>query len=243
MGLKRFVPAPIKQFAKDARLNWKLRKAITAISNLRPGQTPTAIMLRDLQIGWGNQDYAARTAFLQEVAIRAITTPGPILECGSGLTTILLGLLAGRRGVQTHSLEHVSDWQNRIKRTLDQFKIPQVEVHCAPLRPYDGFDWYDPRHSELPKQFELVVCDGPPGDTRGGRYGLLPVLGQRLGPQAVILLDDTEREGETEVLRRWSAKARIDISLRQQSAGSFAIITRDELAPPNDGAHLVPQEQ
>ncbi|MHC4846180.1 MAG: hypothetical protein ACYTCU_08465, partial [Planctomycetota bacterium] len=45
--------------------------------------------------------------------------------------------------------------------------------------------------------------DGPPGDTRGGRYGLFPLMGGRLAPGCVLLLDDAEREGEQDVARRW----------------------------------------
>ena len=159
--LKRLVPAPLKRAAQAARLNWKLRRAIKRIANLPPGQNPTARMLLDLQVGWGNQDYAPRTDFLEEVARRATRTTGPILECGSGLTTILLGLLAGRRGVKTYSLEHGLEWRTRINKTLDRFKLPNVQVHWAPLREYDGFDWYDPPLAQLPKEFEFVIPPEP----------------------------------------------------------------------------------
>src|SRR5713101_1399012 len=97
-GLKQLIPPPLKRAVKETRFKWKLRRAFRRIANLPPGQIPTAEMLVDLQIAWGNEGYAARTDFLQEVAERAVITSGPILECGSGLTTILFGLLAGRRG-------------------------------------------------------------------------------------------------------------------------------------------------
>ena len=38
----------------------------------------------------------------------------------------------------------------------------------------------------------------PPGSTRGGRYGLLTVLGERLAPGCTILLDDAGRPDERE---------------------------------------------
>ncbi|HEY3028430.1 MAG TPA: glycosyltransferase family A protein [Pyrinomonadaceae bacterium] len=191
-------------------------------------------MLNDLQTGWGNEGYAARTDFLQEVAKKAVTTVGPILECGSGLTTILFGLLAGRRGVKTYSLEHISEWRTRVNQTLQRFQLPKTLVYLCPLREYDGFDWYDPPLATLPKEFDLVICDGPPGETRGGRYGLLPVLGERLPPGAVILLDDTERAGEAEVLHRWAAQFNIKISQRQTLTGSFAVITRERTFASTD---------
>ena len=52
-------------------------------------------------------------------------------------------------------------------------------------------------------QFALVVCDGPPADTVGGRYGLVPIMRDRLAPGCAILLDDAEREHERAIARRW----------------------------------------
>src|SRR5437588_3730599 len=178
--LKRLVPAPLKRAVKEARVNRKLRRAVRRIEALPPGNIPSADMLIDLQIGWNNDGYVARTDYLKEVARHAAMTSGPILECGSGLTTILIGLLAGRRGVETYSLEHIADWRARVNKTLERFQIPRVQVLSAPLKEYKGFAWYGPPLDELPKEFALVVCDGPPGETEGDRYGLVPVMGECL---------------------------------------------------------------
>ena len=45
-----------------------------------------------------------------------------------------------------------------------------------------SFVWYDVPKDVWPAEFRLVVCDGPPGDMKGGRYGLLPLVGARLPP-------------------------------------------------------------
>lgn len=140
---------------------------------------------------------------------------------------MLMGLLAGRRGVETWSLEHIPDWRARVVHSLEQFEIPHAHVCSVVLRDYDGFSWYDAPLTELPKEFQLVICDGPPGETRGGRYGLLPVLGTRLPAGSVILFDDATRPGEAEVLRRWITEARMDVVMREACNGSFAVITRD----------------
>jgi hypothetical protein len=231
-NFKRVIPAPLKRAVKEARLNRQLGRAVQRIADLPPGTIPGAQMLIDLQTGWDNDGFAARTDYLKEVFQRAATVSGPILECGSGLTTILLGLVAGRRGIKTFSLEHHAEWRTRVTNVLAQFQIENVQVCLAPLRDYDGFSWYDPPFADLPVEFELVICDGPPGETRGGRYGLWPVFAERLSKSSVILLDDTQRFGEAEVLRRWATEADLTIAERQSADSSFAIITRNQSASP-----------
>jgi len=58
----------------------------------------------------------------------------------------------------------------------------------------------------MPDSFSLVICDGPPGKTRGGRYGVVPVMKERLKPGCVILLDDTGREEERKLASRWETE-------------------------------------
>jgi glycosyltransferase involved in cell wall biosynthesis len=232
LKLRRLVPASIKRAAKEKLLERKLKRAVAQVRSLPLGEVPSAELLLELQAGWSNEGYAARTDYLAEVAKIAATTSLPILECGSGLTTILVGLLAGRRGVKTYSLEHTSEWRARIINTLRKLRISQVEVSSTPLRDFDGFSWYDAPMAELPKEFGLVICDGPPGSTLGGRYGLLPVMSERMPPGCVILLDDTERESEVEALRRWSAETQITILSQETPTGSYAVITREPAETP-----------
>ena len=51
--------------------------------------------------------------------------------------------------------------------------------------------------------FGMVICDGPPGDTKGGRYGMLPIMSDRLRSGCVILLDDADRADEIAITKRW----------------------------------------
>jgi len=50
------------------------------------------------------------------------------------------------------------------------------------------------------------------------------VLGQRLGADALILLDDADREGETDVLRRWASERKVSVTLRATPSGAFASV-------------------
>jgi hypothetical protein len=223
--LRRLVPGPLKRAAKEALLDRKFRNALRRIADLPSDVVPPRELLNELSLGWGNEGFAAQTDYLEEVSRQAARASGQVLECGSGLTTIMLGLLAGRRGIQTWSLEHFPEWQARVTSVLERFEIPNVQICAAPLRSYGEFSWYDPPLAEMPKEFQLVICDGPPGSTAGGRYGLLPVMGERLPAGTVILLDDATRPGELECLRRWTSEAKFKVSSPDEN--KFAVLTRE----------------
>ena len=95
-----------------------------------------------------------------------------------------------------------------------------------PLVGYGEFVWYDPPLAQMPDEFSLVICDGPPGTTKGGRYGLLPVLGDRLRAGATILLDDAGRPAEAELIRRWENEAHFKTEIRGDRERGFAVMQR-----------------
>jgi predicted O-methyltransferase YrrM len=211
-----------------AILSRKLGRAIRQISELPKGQIPTRRMLTDLLTGWSNEGYAANLEYFEEVARIAVASEGPILECGSGATTILLGLLCGQRGKEVWSLEHSAEWQKRVNDVLQRHGISGVRVCFSPLVQKGEFDWYDAPVAEMPNQFSLVVCDGPPGMTKGGRYGLLPLLGHRLPKGSIILLDDAFRSGEAELIKKWESEVGFATKLVEKGDRGFAIMRRDD---------------
>lgn len=168
--VKKLMPAGVKRAARQALLDQALRRSVRRVAELRPGETPSRELLADLLTGWSNDGFAADLDYLEEVSRRAAGVDGPVLECGSGLTTLLVGLLAGRRGFETWSLEHHAEWHARVAAALEAHSVPRARLALAPLKSYGAFSWYDPPLAEMPGAFRLVVCDGPPGDTPGGRY-------------------------------------------------------------------------
>jgi len=167
---------------------------------------PSLDDLAELRFGWGNAGWSADLVYIQQMARRAATVEGPILECGSGLTTLVLGLVAGRRGVPVWSMEHHAEWHARMASVLARLRL-STDLRLVPMNDYGEYTWYAPPREEMPTDFALVICDGPPGDTPGGRYGLLPVMREHLAPGAVVLLDDASRPEEVAVLRRWGEEA------------------------------------
>jgi hypothetical protein len=164
---------------------------------------PGAELLSDLVQAWGNS-WSAQHEYLEACLREARNTTGAILECGSGLSTLLIGAVAQSRGMRMFSLEHEPRWAQRVQKYLHKYRIFSVTVALAPLRSYGDFDWYSlPSLQTLPGKIALVICDGPPGTSRGGRYGLIPVMHEKLRSDCVILLDDGARDAERVIASRW----------------------------------------
>jgi predicted O-methyltransferase YrrM len=202
------------------------RRTLSQISSLSPGEFPTLRTLQGLWTGWGNQNYSGHAEYLEEVVRGAAKTIDPVLECGSGLTTILLGLFAARRGIQVWTLEHDPEWHEQTAAVLRRFNIKGVELVLAPLRSYGEFVWYDAPIDRMPQWFSLVVCDGPPQrTTRGDRYGLLPVMRDRLNAGSVILFDDVKTEGPDPIISRWVQETRASFKIfSSRPSDSYAAI-------------------
>ena len=132
----------------------------------RIAQSPGRVFA-ELAYGWGNEAWSATSDYLEACLKHAMEARRPILECGSGLTTIVLGRLAEAIGTTVCSLEHEAHWAARVQRVLDQRRIRAANVVVTPLRSYGDFDWYDIDPTAIPDSFGLVVCDGPPSTTRG----------------------------------------------------------------------------
>lgn len=200
----------------------RIQRLLNAVADALPDPPPG--LLRELTRAWGNKIFAADHGYLQEVVRHAAATPGPILECGCGLTTLLLGVIADRGGRQVWCLEHFPKWHLRVSRMLEPCRINSVHLLLAPLRDFGSYSWYDIPRAGLPGRYSLVVCDGPPGRTPGGRYGLFPQMKDCLDPDTVILLDDAAREGDREVLERWVAEFGVHFSLQKTSKDGLAVV-------------------
>ena len=110
-----------------------LRRAVREIAACYPHEVPSRKALSYLRAGWGNDAYSADLNYLEEVATMAARTRGPVLECGTGVTTLILGLLAGSRGVEICALEHDKEWYNVAANALRRHRIRGVQLYLARL--------------------------------------------------------------------------------------------------------------
>ena len=173
--------------------------------------------------------------------------PKKILEIGSGSSTLLmarcLGLLEGAdRSIL--SLEHVAYWQEDSARKIEHAGLGHVaQVVHAPIREYKEISsrWYDV--AQIPDDagpFDLVLVDGPEGGSKDplARYGVFPLLRDRLAPGAVLLLDDGLRDGEAEAVRRWQAlEPKLKVSFARSRNGMWVVeLPADAADPPGSAS-------
>ena len=202
------ISTPIKRLLLAIHRYFVFRLAIRRfIRNPESCASPGNPVLIDLIYGWGNESWSALDEYLADCIRHALNSSGPTLECGSGLSTILVGIIAKKRGYSHWALEHSQEWALRVERILTRYAIDSTVVLCInPLKDYGEFCWYNPPLKSMPGAFDLVICDGPPSSTKGGRYGLVPIMKKRLRPGCTILLDDGEREQERTVADRWNTE-------------------------------------
>lgn len=197
----------------------RLDEAIAALKVVDASCTPPTYMIGDLQ--WIGSVLGFRPnsrGYLRHMATKAVKANGDVLECGSGLSSLLLAVTAGRLGYHVHTFEHDRACQQKLLQLVDRYRLNNLSVHHAPIRSYGQFDWYDiPAACDSP-EFNLVICDGPARHlTDSGRYGLFPVMRGRLNPHCRVIMDDSNRSLERHVIGRWRKEQRIEV----QSFGRF----------------------
>jgi len=158
-----------------------------------------------------------------------------VVEVGSGLSTIWMAAAARRsnRNVRIVSVDHDPRWGAETAAAVTRLNLGQwCDVRIAPLAPVpgessDATPWYDPASFDDLTEISLLVVDGPPGATGpDARYPAVPQLRDRLASGAIIVLDDTDRPEEQEVLARWVAELERDHTVTLSSALERTTIVR-----------------
>ena len=132
-----------------------------------------------------------------------------IVECGSGVSTVVLARLLRERGAgRLVALEHDRDWAALVREQLRREALDgTARVLDAPLEGEPP--WYGPaRLVEVPDEVDLLVVDGPPACDAGHgmrRAPALPRFEECLVVGAAVMLDDIARPGERDVLAGWEA--------------------------------------
>lgn len=155
--------------------------------------------------------WAASPDLLKQLSTYALQArPKTIVECGSGVSTIVLARCAQLNGAGfVYTLEHSPEAAEQTRRNLKQHGLEEyVAVLEAPLRTYalggQSWSWYS--LEGLPEAgIDMLFVDGPPAATQNlARYPAGPLLLTRLTPGAAAFLDDANRGDEKRIVERWA---------------------------------------
>ncbi|WP_457674722.1 O-methyltransferase [Thiolapillus sp.] len=156
------------------------------------------------------EHWSAAEDFLLLIADHCLNhQPERILECSSGLSTLVLARccqLNGRGRVL--SLENGGEFARATRDNLRALGLEdQARVLHAPLEEQEvngrAFQWYRPPQP-LPQDIDMLVVDGPPGFLQPlSRYPALPLLRDRLAKGCHVFLDDAAREDEKTIAEMW----------------------------------------
>lgn len=138
--------------------------------------------------------------------------PALVVDVGSGLSTVFEALACQSQGRgRVVAVDHDEQFGAATSSLVDrQGLADRAQVRFAALTSQHTADrdvsWYDPKAFEDLDQIDLVVVDGPPGTTGPmARFPVVPILWDRLAPDAVIILDDADRDDERAVVEQWIA--------------------------------------
>lgn len=164
-------------------------------------------------------------SFLQSCIAHTKTCSGHVLQCGTSLDTLVLGLVCARQtATPTHlwCLEHDQQRANLVRSWLTDYGISSVHVIAARPQMFDDYVWYKIDTSQLPKNFSLAVCEGGHSTPRGV-VGLISKMHGQLSDDSVILAQHVREAKDHAYLNQWASERDLNCVLVDRKEGFFKI--------------------
>ncbi|MBB4804744.1 putative O-methyltransferase YrrM [Chryseobacterium defluvii] len=139
--------------------------------------------------------------------------PKVIVELGSGVSSLYGGYLLKQHHIEgkLYSVDHEIDYTKKAINLVKDHQLNDfVEVlHCPLVRQNindHSWTWYDIDNIKL-NEIDFLIIDGPPtNEVYNARYPAIPMFYKYLDSGAIILVDDYDRKGETEMVKKWLAE-------------------------------------
>ncbi|MCW8964284.1 MAG: class I SAM-dependent methyltransferase [Gammaproteobacteria bacterium] len=157
------------------------------------------------------KDWSAAADFLQLIVDHVEEhRPELIVECSSGLTTLMLARACqlNQKG-RVVSLENGEQYADKTRQAIDAYGLNEyATVLHAPLvsQLVDGkeYQWYT--LGELVEfSIDMLVIDGPIGNIqKNSRYPALPLLRDYFSDNCHVFMDDAARPDERKIIELWN---------------------------------------
>jgi hypothetical protein len=182
---------------------------------------------------WGDPLQPADERFLRSVLAEARAADGAILQCGSTLSTLILGVICDQHEQpkkRLWSLEADPHWANIMRSWLTEYQINSAHVIHSPPRLFKNYVWYSLDPERLAKAYHLVVCDGNRASVKGG-VATVHRISDRLAKRFVILIRNLGSAADMKALAAW-AKTRDATCVLIDKAEGFVKIASRAVTPP-----------
>lgn len=132
---------------------------------------------------YNGNNYSVDPGVLALVVGVARKCRGPIIETGSGLSSVMMAAVTDQK---VYSLEHDDLYAAQTVRMGEKAGVDNFGVCYAPLKDF----WYDIEKFDIPNKFALGFCDGPPR-LYGTRMKFFEVIAPRC---EVLVVDDIKQD-------------------------------------------------
>jgi hypothetical protein len=182
--------------------------------------------------------FAAPARVLKAAWEMACDAEGPILECGSGLSTLVMGIALTRKKSPwaVYTLENDLNWVKRVGTWLQRYSIENIMLSYSPLVPYERGNWYDADPSNLPETFDGVLVDGPPRVLNqqiiSERSVLWDALGGQIAGARTWVIDDISTPHEKRVIQQYVGNREIEWleNLPDNKVHAACVVRKHEVA-------------
>jgi len=226
--LKQLIPVVAREAIKRKIAEWRVKRAIEL---LRANGRFSPDELQAFWAAWGNPGFSADKRYLSETIRLIEENRGDVLECGTGATTIIAGVLAERYQFQVYCLEQDPAWSSAVRKAVSRNGLSRVHILDTPLKMYGDYMWYETSQVILPRHLGLVICDGPfiaPTSSepvyKSWRYGVLAYLKGSKSRFGALLLDDLDDQRAAAMLARWQTEFSVTRENIYGSEGACCVI-------------------
>lgn len=192
-------------------------------------EAPSDELIGKLFAAWGDRLKDERRHYIQRCLAEATRATGPILQCGSGLLSVLIGMVCQQSddpAKRLWVLEHDPHWGNLARSWLEARDIKHAHIIYAPAEQFDGYLSYVLDPSRLPSNFALVLSEASaalPGSTRG----VVTRMADHLGNRCVILGRNARRPKDLKFLADWAKSQGAPVVLQEGEHPYLKIALRD----------------
>lgn len=169
-------------------------------------EPPSLATISELYAHWGDPLTQGGESYLRSCLAEARAASGPIVQCGAGLLSLVLGSLCQTSAVparQLWCLEHDPHWANTIRSWLTQYRMGRVHVITSRPHLFEEFVWYAADPERLASGVSLVLCEGGRA-APSGVPGALARLEPRLADPSIVLARGVGRADDLRRAHQWA---------------------------------------